>query len=265
MDFTIIGLLGPAGSGKDLVADWFVRKGFIKVAFADPLKRFAKIAFSLNYDQLWGPSHERNKRFPVNSSWWFNAMGNIQDAAKEVVQDILQSADRTNGYLKLLDWFSWLRKTYPETISAREILQTSATEWGRTIDPFIWGRYAYLITEKLKSGLFNYRQEEGLGPIDLSKFPYGEEYRPGVVIPDHRFVNEVIETKKRGYVLRLRRLAREKKTVGIPNHVSETEQVGIPDETFDLVLELPEGVERVHAMLEEIMKERSWSPKSPSS
>ena len=47
MDFTVIGLLGPAGSGKDLVGDWFVDKGLTKVSFADPMKRFVQRAFGL--------------------------------------------------------------------------------------------------------------------------------------------------------------------------------------------------------------------------
>jgi hypothetical protein len=259
MDFTIIGVLGPAGSGKDLVADWFVSKGFVKVAFSDPMKRFSQKAFSLSTEQLWGPSHERNKRFPIDSSWWFNALGNLQDASKEIVQVVLQKGDKINGYLKLLDWFTWLRKTYPKEISAREILQTVGTEWGRTVDSFIWCRQAYLVAEKVKSGLFNYSQEKGLSPINLAEFPYGDDSRKGIIITDHRFINEVNETKKHGYVLRLRRLAREQKVVGIDNHPSESEQTGIPDSAFDLVLEFPEGVERVHAMLEEAMKEQAWT------
>jgi len=276
MNFTIIGLLGPAGSGKDLVADWFVSKGFVKVAFADSMKRFSQKAFSLSAEQLWGPSHERNKQFPVDLSWWFNAMGNLQDASKEILQDVLQEGDRMNGYLKLLDWFSWLRKTYPEAISAREILQTLGTEWGRAVDPLLWCRYAHRVAQRLLHGVFTYDQTTGLTHVGLvekeltgfdgSKFrtkelvqPYRTDPIAGVVIPDHRFVNEVEETKKHGYVLRLRRLAREPKVIGIDNHPSESEQTGIPDNAFNLVLEFPEGVEKVHAMLEEAMKERSWA------
>jgi hypothetical protein len=256
MDFTIIGLLGPAGSGKDLVADWFVSKGFVKVAFADPMKRFAQEAFSLSTEQLWGPSHERNKRFPVDMAWWFNAIGRLPMAAKEIIQYVLQESDRVSGYLKLLDWFTWLRKTWPEEISAREILQTIGTEWGRTVDPLIWCRHAHLVAEKLSYGMVSYSQEKGLSVSLDSKGP------AGVVIPDHRFVNEVMETKKHGetsYVLRLRRLAREEKIIGINNHVSEAEQKGIPDSEFDLVLEFPEGVEKVQAMLETALKEQSWN------
>jgi hypothetical protein len=263
MDFTIIGLLGPAGSGKDLVADWLAKRGFVKVAFSDPMKRFSQKAFSLSYEQLWGPSQERNKQFPIDTAWWFNAMGNLQGAAKEIVQDVLQEGDKAVGYLKLLDWFTWLRKTYPTSISAREILQTVGTEWGRTVDPLIWCRYAHQVSEVLSHGRQLYSQEGGLGSAVVGAVA-GKVYQ-GVVIPDHRFVNEVEETKKHGYVIRLRRLAREPKVIGIENHPSEVEQAGIPDSAFNLVLEFPEGIEKVHAMLEEAMKEQSWTRLAHSS
>jgi len=64
----IIGITGRAGSGKDTVADILVQKhGFVKIAFADPMKRFCKEVFAFTDEQLWGPSSTRNKpdlRYP---------------------------------------------------------------------------------------------------------------------------------------------------------------------------------------------------------
>ncbi|MFC5524048.1 hypothetical protein [Polaromonas jejuensis] len=46
---TIIGLSGPAGSGKDTVADLLVTHGgFVKLAFADPLKNEIADAFAID-------------------------------------------------------------------------------------------------------------------------------------------------------------------------------------------------------------------------
>lgn len=49
----IIGLSGPAGSGKDTVADLLVAHcGFAKMAFADPLKNEVAAAFAIDLDYL---------------------------------------------------------------------------------------------------------------------------------------------------------------------------------------------------------------------
>ncbi len=65
----IIGVLGPAGSGKDTVADFLAKKyGFTKIALADPLKRICKEVYSFTDEQLWGPSEFRNQpdlRYPT--------------------------------------------------------------------------------------------------------------------------------------------------------------------------------------------------------
>lgn len=57
----IIGIAGRAGSGKDTVADLLVRDHrFVKIAFADPLKRICKKVFDFTDEQFWGPSSARN-------------------------------------------------------------------------------------------------------------------------------------------------------------------------------------------------------------
>ena len=258
--FTVIGLLGPAGSGKDLVADWFVNKGFVKVAFADPMKRFVQRAFGLSVEQLWGPSEERNKKFPVSLAWWFNAIGNMGKASEELVGSVLSEGTRAIGYLKLMEWFSWLRKTYPEEIAAREILQTLGTEWGREVDGLMWAKYAHRVAFGLLQGKYSYTQTGGLNPLELHlRAP------AGVVIPDHRFVNEIATTQENdGYVLRLRRTALEPKTIGIDGHRSENEQKAVPDSAFDLVFEFPEGVDQVHAALEKAFEGQTWAIKRRS-
>ena len=66
----IIGLIGLAGSGKDTAADFLVDKGFVKMAWADPIKRFAMEIFDFSEEQLWGPSEKRSepdKRYPLSN------------------------------------------------------------------------------------------------------------------------------------------------------------------------------------------------------
>ena len=58
----IIGISGVAGSGKDTVADIFLKNnGFERVSLADPIKRLAKELWGFSDTQLWGPSEERSK------------------------------------------------------------------------------------------------------------------------------------------------------------------------------------------------------------
>lgn len=258
-DFTVLGLLGPAGSGKDLVADWLVeKKGFLKVAFVDPMKRFVFDAFGIGWDHLWGPSEKRDEMFDIPDIWWYEAIGHFGDAAKEIVQEVLPEGLRVSGYMKLHAWLTNLRKEYPNRISSRLILQTLGTEWGRSVDSMMWANYAYRVIDKLR------RQEEVLSytPRDGLRASRSTLREPlaGVVIPDHRFINEVEYTKTQGgYVLRLRRLAKETiEPVGITGHQSEAEQKGLTDDVFDHVFNFGEGVDKVHEALEGAYDHRLW-------
>ena len=61
----IIALSGPAGSGKSTVATALHRVAafdapVIEMAFADPMKKFAKEVFDFTDHQLYGPSEARN-------------------------------------------------------------------------------------------------------------------------------------------------------------------------------------------------------------
>lgn len=264
MEFSVLGLFGPAGSGKDLTADWFVEKqGYTKVAFADPMKRFVLRTFpGISPEVLWGDSELRNQEFDISEMWWFTAIGSFGSGSTEIAQEVLNDGNRVDGYLKLHTWLTELRKSYPNKISARIILQTLGTEWGRTVDPMMWANYAYRVAAKIRDGAA-YTQQEG---IALTGIPV-EDRSAGVIIPDHRFLNEVENTQEHdGYVLRLRRLSLEEgqTNVGIQGHVSELEGRTIPDSAFDLVLNFEEGVDSVYRALEQVTKEKAWRIKRAS-
>lgn len=254
-----IGLLGPAGSGKDLVADWLCREvGFIKIPFADPIKRFASRCFGIDYDRLWGPSEKRNEVFEIDDRWWHAAIERMKNASNEITQDVLEDGVRVEGFLRMYDWVKNLRTDYEDKISARVILQTLGTEWGRAVDGTMWAKYAHKVIRILKAdeGAF-YSQTQGVFHDENADNP---DYK-GVVIPDHRFLNEIDITKAAGgYVFRLRRLEQEKKeeSVGIAGHRSEAEQKTIPDEVFSHVFNFEEGVDKVYATLDEAFEKKPW-------
>ena len=66
----IVGVIGPKGSGKSVVAKLLVGKyGFTRHAFADPLKRALMVAFDLDDRQVYGdqkeiPTHKLCGRTP---------------------------------------------------------------------------------------------------------------------------------------------------------------------------------------------------------
>jgi len=64
----LIGVSGSAGAGKETVANYLVDgAGFVKVSFADPLKRICKDVFDFSDEALWGASEFRSqpdKRYP---------------------------------------------------------------------------------------------------------------------------------------------------------------------------------------------------------
>ena len=262
--FEVLGLLGPAGSGKDLVADWLMeRHDFIKVPFADPIKRFASKCFGLSNEALWGPSEKRNEMFAVDQQWWFEAIGHMGEAAEEITQHVLEVGVRVSGYLAMHDWLTNLRREYPEKISARLILQTLGTEWGREVDDLLWAKYAHKIANRLRTekGLM-YSQEDGIFGPKMSTA--GQFMYKGVVIPDHRFINELKLTQELGgHVLRLRRLSQEQaESVGIAGHRSEAEQKTIPDEAFSHVFNFEEGIEKVYQALEDAFTVKAWLKKA---
>lgn len=256
-DFMVLGLLGPAGSGKDLVADWLIEKqGFVKVPFADPIKRFASRCFGIEHDRLWGPSEKRNEVFEVDDAWWRLAAERMKSAADEITQEVLEVGVRVEGFLRMYDWMVNLKNEYSEKISARVILQTLGTEWGRSVDELMWAKYAHRVARQLRDQKYTYSQAEGVE----TKLELANNYK-GVVIPDHRFLNEVKLTQELGgYVLRLRRLELEKKdeSVGIAGHRSEAEQKTIPDGAFNHVFNFEEGIDKVYEALEDAFVVKAW-------
>lgn len=62
---SLVGIIGQAGAGKDTIADHLVREhGFVKVSFADPMKRFAREVFDFAEHQVWGNIDAKNTPDP---------------------------------------------------------------------------------------------------------------------------------------------------------------------------------------------------------
>lgn len=271
----VLGICGNAGSGKDLVADWFVQKrDFVKIAFADEMKYFMLHVFAPDDDAgtddfiaaLWGPSELRELPIILDQEHVLKYTVNMAKFMNQFINSLcISGEDRIKAYLDLINWFEGLRtkanlayevakltdppglrKFLVPALPLREFLQTLGTEWGRKVNPLLWVNYLY------KETVHKFTKEK------LSEYNIN-----GIIVPDHRFANEVAGTQQfGGYVIRLRRPAKEGVPApGIPGHASETQIKDMPDSAFDLVLEMPEGIDNVYAILDSVYKEQAWEKK----
>jgi len=200
----IVAFSGLAGSGKDTAADYLVKhKGFVKVALADPLKRICADVFDFTKDQLWGPSDQRN----VPDKRYF------------------RRRDENEFGDDLGDIF----------LTPRYALQQLGTQWGRDCYDPIWIKYALRVHERLQMGGCYYDAMAGLRQVFAVGGPMVRA-KTDVVISDVRFKNEVKGLRDAG--ARVVRIVRPEAGLqgAAGQHLSEKEQLEIPDTAFDAVI-----------------------------
>jgi hypothetical protein len=240
----IVGISGQLGSGKDSAADRLVTKfGLVKVALADPIKRYGYNVFHFTEEQLWGPSNFRNAlddRFQLCESptegddAWMAVFRRAEKYNRAFVKELFPNDAVKQGaaFTALEKWLEGLTQDYPR-ISPRIMLQTLGTEWGRVLQPKVWIKHAIRISEKLLEGGCVYDRAVGLVTSDASEGP------SGVVISDVRFQNELEDIKRAsGFLIRIRRphTDEEAAATGIEGHLSEQEQQSFEDSVFNYVI-----------------------------
>jgi dephospho-CoA kinase len=100
----IIGFLGKKRCGKDTSGDYLIEKyGFVKYAFADPVKQICKILFDFSEDQLYG-----EKKEGVDFRWYLTPRDAFQKIGTEFAQnDIYNYFPRLKERLK--DEVIWVK------------------------------------------------------------------------------------------------------------------------------------------------------------
>lgn len=105
---------GQANTGKDTLCNHLVRKhGFVKIAFADKIKRILMDLYDLSYQQLWGESKNRalfdlRYKVPESDEYLTARLGSqtIGDAGRSLYEDTW--VDYTlNDIKKLHDNYTW--------------------------------------------------------------------------------------------------------------------------------------------------------------
>lgn len=224
-----------AGAGKDEAAKALVDHGFVSVAFADVMKRFAVELFGFTAEQCWGASPKRtepDKRYQRGIRVELappDALG-IHDA-----------------------------KFVESALTPRYALQKLG-DWGRDCYPDIWANKALEIAKELLEDSMSkyphvmYTPQEGV--VDrVEQTSMGEWRRDdepkkpykGVVIPDARFQNEFRRVKEEGgTVIRVKRYCTEFPDVMDDSHISERDILEWGDEKFDHVIENVGDVAMLH-------------------
>lgn len=194
MKITCIGIDGAAGSGKDTLADYLVEcHGYVKIAFADPMKRFCAHVYGWSRDILWGSSHLRD------------------------TPDLRYRRHDGTG-------------EGPEFLTPRYALQQLGTAWGRDCWNPTWLEKLCADVEALRRDpwALSYSQFEGL-ILRADSFRFDGR----IVVPDCRHAFELAGLAERyeSVIIRVNRDGAG--LDGQPGrHSSETERKVISDEEF---------------------------------
>lgn len=231
MSTPVIIVAGKAGSGKDTVAGHIAQKyNGVCIAQADPMKRYVKQLMGFTDLALWGPSEERNKMVSAEHL----IQGDPGRAAEMLAFDVFGHGwDPRSSYGRSLS--EWYNQYVVEPlnangqISARTVLQTLGTEWGRKFAPKMWIECALRRARELVEGGFTYCREEGQVPADRA-YDYA-------IITDGRFRNEILGvTFMNGTAFRVDRGTGATGTGGNDSHRSEKELDTIPNHFYTDVI-----------------------------
>jgi hypothetical protein len=202
----IIGILGFAQTGKDTVSDLLADMGFIRIAFADPLKRIVRTMFSFTYEQMWGTDEQKTApdlRYPREHTW-----------------------GHTSCLCCGVEMLTWKTTRAQCFLNPRYALKIIGTEGGRHCYQGIWGEQSLRDARKALEG-YGYSREHGCTQ-------YTGHSARGVIFTDCRFENEVERLQNAGgKVYRIKRPGYEKPMF---DHPSETEQLQIPDDRLQGVI-----------------------------
>lgn len=159
---TIIGLLGPAGSGKSTAAKYLAEKyGARRYAFADPLKDIVRLALDFTHEQVYGPQKSKeavDPRYGHSPRWFLQRVGTqgvravlgadfwwqytldqriMRDRpALAVIEDVrfvneAAGLDRLGARVPGLDSSIWRLEPIVEGVSTADPTHASEAEWSK--------------------------------------------------------------------------------------------------------------------------------------
>jgi hypothetical protein len=176
----LIGLSGPAGCGKDTVADLLVTHcGFTKVAFADAL------------------------RAEICNAWRIDPLDLTRRDTKETPVKRLALMHCTDygfvGRMIVLQQRSGIEVDLEAPLSPRQVLQRWGTEYRRADDPRYWVsalslRISYLLNQRLATGIV-ITDCRFANEADMARHAHGgllwQVKRPGIEVAATAHISEV--------------------------------------------------------------------------
>ncbi len=141
----IVALAGRRGVGKDTAADMLVAHfGFRKTMFAGLLKELAEKLFSLTHDELYGPSHYRERPIAeaVAPDFWPAVLARVDWHADALCAPFAGAPEPIARSVILARLHSVLAdlRALGGALTPRAILQQLGTEWGRALWREVWTR-----------------------------------------------------------------------------------------------------------------------------
>lgn len=228
----IIGLMGPAGAGKDTAGAVIAESlGGVTLAFADPIKRWCYQALGLAQAQLWGDQKEK----PLSKS----CLRRISRCGKEDWSWLLGDACWGDGWPEeceavepsndaIVRWWTALSKE--PKLTPRRVMQHFGTEFvRRAISDTFWLDVGLQLASQILDDGLEYDRVTGIGS---KRTPPSN----AVIITDVRFRNEALGIKRAGgLVFRIARAGGSR--TELKGHASEAEQASVPDFWLDGVIE----------------------------
>ncbi len=237
MSLPILVCCGASASGKDSLGNYLADcHNAVSIGLADPLKLMARDFFGFSDDQLFGPSERRNEQDERFRAGVFAGarMRALQDGCTERqewwVSKLFQGNDKAQDNLGKFFDDCCFRICNGGGLSPRYVLQALGTDFARSLDKAVWSRFAIKTALKALGGGYTYTRAGGMVKSDNANYKM-------VVIPDVRFLSELVEFKAVGSTaIKIERdILTDIETSGIAGH--DSEKMGtIPLHFFDRVL-----------------------------
>lgn len=177
----------------------------------------------------------------------------MADPFKRIAKDVYQFSDEEL-------WGPSAERNKPDTrypradgtfLTARIVTQLLGNELSRLAYPETWIVYMKRVVEKIQAGSF-YDEKKGTYEVPGKKSSY-----TGIIVSSCRFRNEIAAVQEMGgAAVRLVRPALPVEgflSTGLKNHITETEQLSLPDDFFDYVLQVPEGLEAFQTSIDDFV------------
>ena len=160
-------LAGKKGSGKDTVADYLVKKDWIKLSFAGYLKKALQILFDFSDDQLWG-----NKKESIDNFWNVSPRYLMQTFGTDILRDYLQNKISKNIIINKKEYkFSFhIKRIHKQVIKLLDENKNIVIADTRFQDEINWGKLLNckvikINRENIKNNIYSKHKSEKINKL----------------------------------------------------------------------------------------------------